>query len=444
MNANMPRNDEIYIRLAPSPPDLSQELQSSESRKTVQELMRSYDAFIYTNLTLPGLSPRDPSQPIEKDSLTMLPLVAIEHVVVKWSRYQDYLATFVEGTKDPIKMRYKLFEILSSGLQALFSGQKLADDPVRVWWSCETPELEDLPWELIAYGSRSGSFNFSFVRGRPPSTPTPQVPLSGPLRLALIYQPSVTPAWLIGALTPLPGIEVIHLTGSPRQALLNAARQGFELVHLVADGLVSLAYEGILYLFGEDSPELSVSELSALLNGSRVSVLSLTEPQISTPDVVQIGHYEVPSAYRAYAYLGRSTLPLPNIIAPLGPHEFGQMNLFWRNFYTELNQSLRIEAAIAFTQASVPPIAMTLFLRQSQQHTFHRLAPTQQIPSVDPNQVNADLQQSREMVSQFNSLQERYGDLPESVKKFLDNESTRQAKLVAALTPWLETGAAKL
>ena len=108
---------------------------------------------------------------------------------------------------------------------------------------------------------------------------------------------------------------------------------------------------------------------------------------------------------------------------------------FWHNFYTALNESLQVEKAMAEGRGAGPPVAMALYLRQSQRLTFKRLKPGQKAPAVDPSQVYTDLQQSREMVSQLKTL-EKSGDMPESVKRFLDKESARQVKLKADLDPW--------
>jgi hypothetical protein len=434
MSAITTRDDEIYIHLVPS----RRNLRLGEG-PTGEGPTGAYEAFVYTNLNLSGFSPRDPGRVPKSDEKTTMPLVAVEQVVVKWSRYQEYLAYFVEGSKDPDMMGYRLFETLSPGLQVLFSDQKLADRPVRVWWHCETPEMEDFPWELMAYRRRGSSPDFSFVRGQPPSTPSPTVPLRGPLRLAFIHNPNVTPRWLEDMLTSFgPNLQVTNLTMPPHNAMETAAREGYELVHIVADGIVSLSYEGVLYIYGTPSLEVSAGELSSLLNGSRVSVLGLTEPVAQNADTVLIGGYEVPSAYRAFAYLNRSIFPLPNIVAPLGPTTDWQLMQFWQRFYHTMDETHEIERAMAAGRAEFP--GMALYLRQTQRRTFERLKPAHQVTAADPTKLNADLQQSRGMVSQMKYLEKRFGDMPESVKYFLDKESARQMKLMADLDPWIKRG----
>lgn len=431
---------EIVVKVVPARPTTSQPAQFDSFRSSSKEPTRSYDVLIYTSLSIPWLTP--PASPLSSQPQVVagLSLAAIEHLVVRWSRYQEYLAAFVEGEKNPSFMRARLFETLSPGLEALFSGQPLFGQPVRVWWSSETPELEDLPWELVAYAGRGyvgGAF--SFVRGLPPETLVPKVPLTGRLRLAFIHEPDRTPGLLLSALNTLPAdtIEFIPMAGPPREALLRAVREGYELVHMVADGTVSLAYEGVLWLHDPSAPQLAPGELSALLSGSRIRVLALTERMSNTPDVVEIGGSLVPSAYRAFVYLGNSPLPLPNIVAPLGPLDDSQMNQFWFGFYNGLVTTLEIEEAMAQGRSS-GSVAMALFLRQQHKRTFQRLEPTHKAPDVDPSQMNADLQASRDTVEQLRSLETKYGSLPESVSRFIKQESERQEQLVTELSPWTQ------
>jgi hypothetical protein len=217
--------------------------------------------------------------------------------------------------------------------------------------------------------------------------------------------------------------------------------QGFELLHIVADGFVSLAYEGILYLDQDDPDpnlpgvEIAASELSQQLVGSRASLISFTEA-IADVDMIRIGRYQVPSAYRAFAYLARSDEPLPNIIAPLGPVGEDMVHSFWSAFYASLAQSLSVEEAVATgrRQAAVP---MALFLRQNLRRTFRRVEDAAEVPATDPSQVRSELELSYDVVSKFESLEKQYDELPESVRVFLSEESARQERLESDLDPWL-------
>src|SRR5437899_8744509 len=124
---------EIVVKVVPARPTTSQAVQFDSFRSSSTEPTRSYDALIYTSLNIPWLMP--PVSPLSSQSqvFARLPLAAIEHLVVRWSRYLGYLAAFVEGEKVPSIMRARLFETLSPGLEMLFSGQPLSDQPVRLW-----------------------------------------------------------------------------------------------------------------------------------------------------------------------------------------------------------------------------------------------------------------------------------------------------------------------
>jgi hypothetical protein len=442
-----PSGDEIVVRLAPSRRGSS--LESSSWSYRDQESTKAYDAFIYTQLPLEGLSPLDPDLAGACEPFMDTPCISVEKVVVRWGKYQDYLGAFVDGTKDPTRMRFSLLQALSPGLERLFSGQPLADRPVRIWWYSETPELEDLPWELIAYQFASLAAGLSFVRGRPSSLPVPKVPLGpdAPLRLAYIHNPAITSYDLDQALHNLPPeIQLFEFTDEPRRALENAAREGFELVHLVADGVVSLAYEGILYL-SADAPAsetglLYAGDLSRTLNGSRVSLLSLSEPAGPNPDLVQIGRYQVPSAYRAFAYLAHSPRSLPSMVLPLGPHDPYVLHNFWADFYKCLVDSLSVEEAMSKARLAASN-AMALFLRQNESKTFQRLDATEQAPAIDPSQTRSVLQQSHDTVDRLEQLKKKHGTLPPSIEKFIDEEGQRQKGMESELNEWTGRGEAR-
>jgi hypothetical protein len=255
------------------------------------------------------------------------------------------------------------------------------------------------------------------------------------LRLALIHDPARTPWWLHNALGGLPpSIEVIPMPGSAREALQRAAKEGYELVHVVADGLVSLACEGILYHSQTTPPEIPPSELSALLRGSRVAVLSLTPWECSSPDTVEIGGHLVPSAYRAFACLGSSRLALPSVVAPLGPLESWRAEPFWHGFYAVLGETLRLDLAMARAQEGRPPAPVAVFPRHFHSRLFRRPSGGEAAPPVEPTRIEAELESSRDVVEQLRAL----GDaLPPSAEAFLNRETARQSQLGAELEEWL-------
>jgi hypothetical protein len=407
----------------------------------LKEAKRSYDALVYTNLQIPKLKPSDKPPPGQPDKIVGLKYVGKERITVRWSRYLEYLAAFVEGDKAVSHMRERLLEAMPEGIESVFTSPPETNLPVRLWWASDTPELEDLPWELVTYSGRNcPAEKFSFVRGLPPETPSLILPVGERLRLAFIHDPSFTPHGLQEALNGLPpDIEVIDLPEFPRKALEQVAHEGYELVHIVADGVVSSAYEGILYFHGgrSTSPEISPGELSAMLRGSRATVLGLTEQDYSSPDTIEMGGQLVPSVYRAFAYLGSSRLPLPSVVAPLGPLKTDETNLFWKNFYSGLAETYNLHNAITRAQSGRLPLPIALFLRHPHEVLFRRRPVTDAPLEADPTQIGAALQLSHELIEQLKAHNEEYGSLPAGVSEFIESESARQESLTTALDPWL-------
>lgn len=435
---------EIVVKISPARMWGSGSVTLTGSR--MKEAKRTYDALIYTHLQIPALTRPDKPPPGQPQEVAGIPLAGTESLTVKWSRYQEYLAAFVEGEKAPSYMRERLLEALPPGLESIFSVPLPTSQPVRLWWASDTPELEDIPWELATHRGRSDpQGRFFFVRGLPPDNPLPILPIDQRLRLAFIHDPSYTHPALheaINALSPM--IEVIDMPQFPRKALEEVAHKGYELVHIVADGVVSSAFEGILYFHGgrSTSPEISPGELSALLRGSRVSVVSLSEQNYSDPDVVNIGGQLVPSVYRAFSALASSRLPLPTMVAPLGPLKPDDMKFFWTNFYNGLGDTLSLQKTMARTVIGNYPAPVAVFLRHPLEVLFRRRSQTRAksaTPPADPNVIGADLQLSNDLVAQLKAHGELYGSLPESVSKFIESESVRQEGLSSTLEPWLTT-----
>jgi hypothetical protein len=437
------RYQEVVVRLMPLPASDSDRSRSySRSRETV----RSYSALVYTNLNLGQAARPTLSGPLADEPMTMggLPLSSLEQVSIRWGQYQEYLANFIIGAKGPSQFSHRLFEALSPGLETLLSGT--LSGPLRIWWSAKTPELEDLPWELVAYATpqardAASSNSIFFVRGLPPDSVAPLLPLSGPLRLGFIYDPNKKPNSLAAALSQLaPGVDVVEMTGPPRDELRKAIQQGFELLHIVADGIVSLAYDGILYLHDPSTPQIPASELSGLLSGSRVAILSLSAPEGDyTPDTMTIRGISVPSAFRAFAYLGSANVPLPSVAAPLGPlPDFLESN-FWREFYAGLGASLAVDKAIlGALQLNGQALPVALFSR----HTYGQLFRQRTVEVLgqedDPGQISLQLSVSQKMVQTLGALADDYPEIASSVGSYISGETARQDKLKAQLSPWVE------
>jgi hypothetical protein len=179
-----------------------------------------------------------------------------------------------------------------------------------------------------------------------------------------------------------------------------------------------------------------------MLRGSRVRVLLLSPAHSTDPDVFPIGGHLVPSVYRAFAYLSRSSLQLPSIVAPLGPVEYPLLIEFWRGFYEALGETLRIEEAMAQGRIRLIPFGVevptALFMRQTHEHLFRRLPPMGRSIEEDPTQVQVQLELSQELVARLTAIGAHYGEQDENVSAFIDQESTRQESFTVELDPWLQ------
>jgi hypothetical protein len=452
MNRYLSQFAEIVLRIIPARLTADERQSSGEGYSSSPEsTKRLYDVLIYTEIDIPGIGRGIGLPSGQREAIAEIPFAGIERITVHWEKYQHYLAAFVEGEKAFYMMRDKLIDALSPALQSFFINPPPTDKPIRLWLNGDTPELDDLPWEqIVNFNNQRPPDSFLLVRGLPPETPSPIVPVANRLRLALIHQPRFTPQALKNALDSLANeIEIIEMTETPQKALERTVNEGYELIHIVTDGIVSLAYEGILYVHGverqisaqssgsfdsSDAHQISPSELTALLRNSRATVLCLTEQDYSIPDMTKIAGYDVPSAYRAFACLGGSRLALPNIVAPLGPLRDYQTTRFWSEFYRNLSQTFNLQQAVARARSESVPLPVALYLRNSLDVLFRR---EEHQPEVDPVQLDAALRLSRDVVSQLKAHSELYGELPESINKFLDSEEQRQENLSAELEPWL-------
>ncbi|MBV9924083.1 MAG: hypothetical protein JOZ96_03515 [Acidobacteria bacterium] len=521
MNKRKSRYAEVVVRVVNKRVAASEWKPATENEKG--ELKRSYDALIYTDLTIPDLTPPPPDLAANNPAqIAELPLAGVETVVVHWSFYRQYLTSFIAGERAAVnklwgalppllggragskrsRVRNLLFETPPKALQEIFRGKLDPRRPLRIWWGTPHSELVHLPWELLAYGDRGRANqrkSLSFVRGAPPEQAVPKVPVSGPLRLALIGDPQQMPEGLsraVAALENAPAggeprpVAVTRMTEPSLEALQRAAREGFELVHLVADGTISLTYEGILYLRksqpkeeGREEPpspqkrrwlrialdavrrvrsilpnswydslsdklytNLAIEtctpgQLSALTRGSRITVLSLSVPKTDDSDPGRMDGYLLPSVYKSFAGLGNSNLPLPNLVAPIGATTDEQLTQFWQNFYTRLAEKGSVEEAMAEGQKGALAVPMALFLRQRLGREFVMLEAGGAEPAdKDPLQLNAELQATRNLMERLRKIDSKYKDLQDNITDtdIVKEESVRQAQLESELTTWTE------
>ena len=424
--------DSVYVRVTgagglPRRPERPTSRGDDDLRRT------PYLAWVYSKLSLPIDRPFEPppDQPMEWAGE---PFAGVETFVVNWARYSEYQSSYFEGGKDAFMMQERLFETLPRGLQAILSGE-FGGGRTRTWFHSDAPEVNQLPWELVAYanGSRLSSGG-SFVRGIPPETATPLVPVVDRLRLGLIDPRDRAAPAFRAALKDIEGqVEVVPLSGGIADGLHAAAEQGVELLHVVADASVTPSYDGVL-----ETPEghpVASSEVAGILRGSRVRLVSLTPPA-EDPSSSRTGAYVAPSTYRAFTYFATSPYPIPTFIVPVGPMDDRQVHDFWTTFYGALAGSLEMEAALteALHQRVVP---IGLFLRQLQPAAFRRVSEIEQ-PKVDPSVVGAQLQASQELLRQIEQVSSQLNFRSPSLNKLMKKEERRHSQLQADVSQWIE------
>jgi hypothetical protein len=429
--APLPRRyEELLIRVLPA---------RSGGRRASPQSTSEYDALLYTRLE-PGITYRSRECPSgQPTQVGGLPFVGAERITVRWSHYEEYLQFFHDAEKAPLAMRQRLFETLSEGLQALFSGRWSIPAATRLWWSNECSELEDLPWELLT-SEHLSTARISFVRGLPPEETPPLVPLRDEmLRLAIIGPRSAAPEELQRALdAPVSYFSASWFPGEPRKAIERAVEEGYELVHIIADGLISLGLEGILQI-GEH--RLSPRQLRLAVNNTRVTLITLSPPAEPRLDA------GTPTVYRAFAHLGSGGRCSATMLAPVGPMPSWRMEGFWRQFYAGLAETLSIEDALLHCQTPGPPVPVAVFLRHRLVRQFSRRALAQSFAAFestastpDPTLIQAELKASRRLLQQLEAIDSKFAGLEGGVTRsdVLERERGRQQELERSLKPWLE------
>jgi hypothetical protein len=289
------------------------------------------------------------------------PLIAMEEITVRWPSYRDYLARIHEGNGLPESFRDTLLDKFGQGLVEQFKdiARQSKAHPVRLWLHCESPELDELPWEMFATGP-SGQRRFSLVRGRP-CPAVPLVPIGDRLRIGVIGGDSA--CGIQDALGDTRSVaDVEHFPGSARAAIQRAAQQ-CEVLHLVADGDITHSRSGCLRFGPEEAPIFSL-ELAHLVFGQRATVITLSAPD--EPRSIK----DSPTAYRAFTHLG-ADLQHCSLVAPIAPRRKAT-GVFWGAFYRALHEKLSIEEAVREATASTGPEPVAIFLRHRLGREFTR------------------------------------------------------------------------
>src|SRR5436190_24368333 len=124
---------EIVVKITPARLSTSGGRLLGQPNRPSGEAKRAYDALVYTNLSIPQLKRPDKPPPGQPDQIAGLPLAGKERITVRWNRYQEYLAAFVEGEKALNHMRERLLEAMPVGLESLFVNPPAANQPIRLW-----------------------------------------------------------------------------------------------------------------------------------------------------------------------------------------------------------------------------------------------------------------------------------------------------------------------
>ncbi len=440
--APMIRYSDVVVRVVPGRPVYTDLTSAQRYQRSEPEPLRDYDVLIYSDLRdwLPPPQEIPQGQP---ERWGNLPVAAVEHLTVRWVRYQEYLENLRAGDKAYGFMRNRLLETMSGGLERLFAEPIPQGRPVRVWWSSDSPEVIELPWELVAYKHpdyRSG--NFSFVRGQPPQDPVPPVSLVGPLRLALLCDAEHLPVFEPAFRSLAPAMEVAVFSTVSLETLSQAARGGFEILHLVADGRLSSGYEPLLVLHDADGkPNLiTARELASVFRGSRTTVLGLSAPLHPwdvTPDELLA---RTPQAYRAFAYLASAPYFLPTTVAPLAPLPGEELADFWHRFYASLAETLSTEQAMARAQAEGRSPVAALFPRSRLGAEFVPAVAARGSPATpEPTPFDPSLEQvARDLWKGLQQIDKKY-KLPRSITKSAigRQEQRRQKGVQNELKKWL-------
>ncbi len=403
-------------------------LGKATERSAADEKARVYDALIYMSPgeTLPAAPPSSlDGYPATLGALT---LVGVEQVVVQWGSYQRYLDAFLLGQPVQKLMRGGLLQAISGRLEALFD-TALIGRRRRIWFSSDVPEVDEIPWELLVYDlSPSENAEVSFVRGLPPDVAAPPIAIKQRMRLAIVHPQHEQSETLLRMFDGIPNVDVLWFDGPLRFALERALAEDPHALHLVVDGFVSPAWEGVLLPWaGAPSDDaLAASDLSARLRGTSVGMLGLSAAEIAASVA---GHQTtVPSAFRAFMHLGASQMPLPSVVAPAGPIGQAQLARFWPTLYASLAESLNLEQALTSARDAAQQPPMVTFLRAASGRIFRRYQHPERAATDQPAQLQTQLQLSQQLEAQIQTLGSTISLTPE-LNAIAGQERERQGKI---------------
>jgi hypothetical protein len=227
----------------------------------------------------------------------------------------------------------------------------------RVWLHLAARELEEVPWELLAWNPNTESRTL-FFRGLP-------------TRLLPLFSVGATPLRTVFVTTPHAESYTRSFCGPSDLIVASGTRElerlrDYDVVHIVANARVGSAYESHLLLGPEP---LLATQLGRMLFGSRVGLLVLSPAPNDTRE-----------SYRAFTHLGGEGFQC-SIVAPVGP--LGQDDQrFWAMFHKELHGSGSVERALRNTRGG-RAASVCFYLRHRNERVFSRseLPPPESFPT---------------------------------------------------------------
>jgi len=333
---------------------------------------RTYDVVRF------GVGSRPPADPHTAHWLERVPELAssgasVEAVAtaeIDLSMMNAVYEAFLDGENAPERIR----SYLKPKVPFLTDTRVLG---TRVWLHLAARELEEVPWELLAW-SPSSEQRTLFFRG----LPTRLLPLfSLPAHTARTV--FVTTAEGEAYTRSFSGSAEVLVVRSTQQ--LERTRE-YDVVHIVANARVGSAYESKLLLGGEP---MQAAQLGRMLFGSRVGLLVLSPLPNDTRE-----------SHRAFTHLGGEGFQ-SSIVAPVGPLGHDEQR-FWDTFHRELQGSGSVERALRSTRAGrASPVCF--YLRHRSERVFSRTV----APALESKSVTSHLPPSTGSLSAQQDILER-------------------------------------
>lgn len=363
---------------------------------------------------------------------------ATEQFLVHWEKYPAYAACLPASENLPMVMREELLEFDGPAMRMLFGDDPMPLDTPRVWWNIEALELKGLLWEALAYRHEPGSTDrVSLVRGSPPLLSPPFTPVGDKLRVAILSNSGPAAAALELRLSAVPGLEVRILEGDPRFNLFHARREGYEILHLLTDGIVSLAGDGILDLGREARIDVAARDLASHLTGSRVTILCLSASRAPYRgiELVEFRRFtDQPVVHQAFSLFASEEASLPTTAALLERVEPEAEAEMWGRFYTALTTTYSPEQAASAARQGASCMPLALFLRHPQKRCFREAVDFPlEIDVVDGEpeimDVTGDIYRSKEFLDRIVEISGEESAIPDAFKSFFTEEKERLADL---------------